>query len=95
MDSVGISFKSALSPEQIRVQYVEPLRAAIEQSRAGIYSNYVRRADDDPQAPAEHLLVFMVRDFQTGLHLLRTKLQEIGEPEEVMLHNLEPSEPLY
>jgi hypothetical protein len=95
MDSVGISFKSTLLPEQIRSRYVEPLRAALEQPHEGIYSNYVRRANDDPQAPAEHLLVFLVRDFQAGLHLLRMKLEEIGRPDEMMLHNLEPSEPMY
>jgi hypothetical protein len=95
MDRVGISFKSPLLPEQIRARYVEPLRDALEQPHAGIYTNYVRRPDDDPQAPAEHLLVFLVRDFQAGLHLLRMKLEEIGQPQEMMLHNLEPSEPMY
>jgi hypothetical protein len=95
MDSVGISFKSALQPEQIRVRYVEPLRAALEQPHAGVYSNYVRLTEGDPQVPAEHLLVFLVRDFQAGLHLLRMKLEEIGQPDEMMLHNLEPSELMY
>ena len=95
MDRVGISFKSPLLPDQIRVRYVEPLRDALEAPHAGIYTNYVRRVDDDPQAPAEHLLVFLVRDFQAGLHLLRMKLEEIGQPQGMRLHNLEPSEPMY
>jgi hypothetical protein len=95
MDSVGISFKSGLSSEQIYRKYVQPLRAAVEQPHAGIYSNHVCRPDDDPQAPAEHLLVFLVRDFKAGLHLLRMKLQEIGQPEGTLLHNLAPSEPMY
>jgi hypothetical protein len=95
MDSVGISFKSELLPDQIRTRYVEPLRAALELPRAGVYSNYLRLTDDDPRAAAEHLLVFLVHDFQAGLHLLRMKLQEIGQPDEMMLHNLEPSEPMY
>jgi len=95
MDRVGISFKSSLSPDEIRTCYIEPLRAALEGLHAGIYSNYLRQTDANPAAPAEHLLMFQVLDFKTGLHLLRMKLEEIGVPEHAMFHNLEPSEPLY
>jgi len=95
MNRVGVSFKSALSPEEIRVRYVQPLRAAIEEPHAGIYSNYLRQTDADWNTPAEHLLVFEVRDFKSGLHLLRMRLQEIGAPEKLTFHNLEPSERLY
>jgi hypothetical protein len=95
MDGVGISFKSPLSPDEIRTRYVEPLRAALEGARAGIYSNYLRQIDADPATPPEHLLVFQVHDFKTGLHLLRLRFEEIGPPEQVMFHNLDPSEPMY
>jgi hypothetical protein len=95
MERVGISFTSPLSAEDVRVRYVEPLRAAIEATHAGVYSNYLRQADADPAAPAEHLLIFLVRDFKTGLRLLRMKLQELGPPDSAMLHNLAPSEPMY
>ena len=95
MDRVGISFQSPLSPDEIRTRYVEPLRVALESARAGIYSNYLRQIDADPATPAEHLLVFQVREFQAGLHLLRMKLQEIGPLERLMFHNLEPSAPMY
>lgn len=94
MDRVGISFKSALSADEIRAQYIEPLRDALESARAGIYSNYLRQADEDAE-PAEHLLVFQVRDFQTGLQLLRVTIQGLGAPEGMMLHNLDPSDPMY
>jgi hypothetical protein len=95
MDRVGISFKSTLSADEIRTRYIQPLRTAIETSHAGIYSNYLRQAEADPQMPAEHLLIFQVHDFQTGLHMLRIKLQEIGPPPNLQFHNLDPSEPMY
>jgi hypothetical protein len=95
MDRVGISFQSPLSPDEIRTRYVEPLREALEGAHAGIYSNYLRQTDADSATPAEHLLVFQVREFQAGLHLLRMKLQEVGPLEHLMFHNLEPSEPMY
>jgi hypothetical protein len=95
MDRVGVSFKSSLSAEEIRDRYVRPLRAAIEEPHAGIYSNYLRQADANPDTPAEHLLVFQVLDFKAGLHLLRMKLEEIGPPDNMMFHNLDASEPLY
>jgi hypothetical protein len=95
VDRVGISFKSPLPSDEVQVRYIRPLRDALESDHAGIYSNYLRQADADPDAPAEHLLVFQVRDFTTGLHLLRMKLDELGAPEGMMFHNLEPSEPMY
>jgi hypothetical protein len=81
MDRVGLSFKSPLSPDEIRTRYVQPLRAAVEGA--------------DPDAPAEHLLIFHVREFQAGLHLLRMTMQELGSPPGMLLHNLDASEPLY
>lgn len=95
MDRVGISFKSALSSDEIRTRYIQPLREALESSRAGIYSNYLRQADADSVEPAEHLLVFQVREFQAGLQLLRVTMQSIGPPEGMTLHNLDPSDPMY
>ena len=95
MDRVGISFRSLLTAEEVRLRFVQPLRAAVEGAHAGVYSNYLRQAEAGGDAPAEHLLIFLVRDFEAGLHLLRMKLEEIGVPEQTMLHNLEPSEPMY
>jgi hypothetical protein len=95
MDRVGISFRSSLNAEEVRLRYIQPLRAAVEEDHVGIYSNYLRQAEADSASPAEHLLIFQVRDFEAGLHLLRMKLQEIGLPEHTMFHNLAPSEPMY
>jgi hypothetical protein len=95
MHRIGIAFKSPSTADEIRVGYIEPLRAAIETPRAGIYSNYLRQAEGDPSAPAEHLLIFQVRDFQTGLRLLRMALEKIGVPGDATFHNLDPSEPMY
>ncbi len=95
MDRVGISFKSALSADEIRTRYIQPLREALESSRSGIYSNYLRQADADSAEPAEHLLMFQVRDFQAGLQLLRVTMQSLGAPAGMMLHNLDPSDPMY
>ncbi len=95
MNRIGISFKSPLTPDEVRTRFIEPLRDRLEVARAGIYSNYLRQAEADPSAPAEHLLVFQVRDFQTGLRLLRVGLEKIGVPGEATFHNLDPSEPLY
>jgi hypothetical protein len=94
MDRVGISFKSPLSADEVRERFIEPLRDALETTRAGIYSNYLRQLDDD-DGPPEHLLVFQVRDFQEGLRLLRLELEKIGVPGEAHLHNLNPSDPMY
>ena len=95
MHRIGISFKSSMSPEEVRECYVQPLRDAVESARAGIYSNYLQQAETDPSAPSEHLLVFHVRDFQTGLRLLRVELEKIGVTGEAHFHNLDPSEPMY
>jgi hypothetical protein len=95
MNRIGISFKSPLTPDEVRTRYIEPLRTALEEPHAGIYSNYLRQTDADPAAPAEHLLVFQVRDFHTGLRLLRVELEKIGVPGEASFHNLDPSEPMY
>jgi len=94
MHRIGISFKSSMSPEEVRECYVQPLREAVESARAGFYSNYLRQADEDGPR-AEHLLVFQVRDFQAGLRLLRVELEKIGVPGEAHFHNLDPSEPMY
>jgi hypothetical protein len=95
MNRVGVSFKSELSSDEIRERYIWPLREALEKENAGIYSNYLRQADADPDAPAEHLLVFQVREFEAGLRLLRMMMQELGPPPDMMMHNLEASEPMY
>lgn len=95
MNRIGVSFKSPLTPDEVRTRYVQPLRAAIENARAGIYANYLRQADVDSAEPAEHLLVFHVHDFQAGLRLLRVALAEIGVPGEATFHNLDPSAPMY
>ncbi len=95
MDRVGISFKSALSSDEIRARYIQPLREALEKDHAGIYSNYLRQADADSAEQAEHLLVFQVREFQTALQRLRVTLQSLGQPEGMMFHNLDPIDPMY
>ncbi len=95
MDRVGVSFKSPLTADEIRQRYIQPLREAIETPRAGIYSNYLRQADADPAAPAEHLLMFQVLDFEQAIRLLRLALESLGPPHEVRFHNLDPSQPMY
>jgi hypothetical protein len=95
MHRIGISFKSTLTPDEVRERYIEPLRDAINAEHAGVYSNYLRQAEADPQKPDEHLLVFNVHDFEPALHVLRMKLQEIGVPGETTFHNLDPSSPMY
>jgi hypothetical protein len=95
MNRIGISFKSPLTPDEVRTRLIEPLRDRLEADHAGIYSNYLRQIEADPSAPAEHLLVFEVRDFQIALRLLRLELQSIGVPGEATFHNLDPSEPMY
>lgn len=95
MNRIGVSFKSTLSAEEVRLRYIQPLRTALEATHAGFYANYLRQADDDRDAPAEHLLVFHVRDFQTGLRMLRVELEKIGVPGQALFHNLDPSEPMY
>ena len=95
MHRIGVSFKSTLTPDEVRTRYIEPLRAAIDAEHAGIYSNYLRQAEADPQTPDEHLMVFNVYEFEAALHILRMKLQEIGLPGETVFHNLDPSSPMY
>lgn len=95
MDRVGVSFKSPLPADEIRQKYIQPLREAIESSRAGVYSNYLCQADVDPAAPAEHLLMFQVLDFEQAIRLLRMTLESLGPPLELRFHNLDPSQPMY
>jgi hypothetical protein len=94
MDRIGISFKSTLSPEDVRTRFIEPLRMAIEDAHVGIYSNYLRQFDNAGEPP-EHLLMFQVRDFQEGLRLLRTTMEKLGAPPGTTLHNLNASDPMY
>lgn len=96
MHRVGISFRSELSADDVRQQFINPLRAALEEARGGIYSNYLRQLDDgEGDGPAEHLLVFQLFDFEEGLRLLRVALEQIGVPGEASFHNLDPSQPMY
>lgn len=95
MHKVGISFRSALTPDEVRDQYVRPLRAALKEAHAGIYSNHLRQVDPDSSEATEHLLVFEIHDFKVGLRVLRVELEKIGIPGEVQLQNLDPSKPGY
>lgn len=94
MDRVGIAFKSPLSADEVRTRFIEPIRAALEDARAGIYINYLRQFDDGDEPP-EHLLMFQVHDFQQGLRLLRTTMEGLGPPTGTSLHNLNPSDAMY
>ena len=93
MDKVGISFQSDMQPDQVLNDYIKPLRKALEQESAGIYSNYLRQID--PHEPTEHLLVFQVRDFKEGLRCLRLAAEQLDLPEEISFQNLNPSQPGY
>jgi hypothetical protein len=95
VNRIGIAFRSTLTPDEILVQFIRPLRDRLEAEHGGVYSNYLRQVDPSHDAPDEHLIVFLVRDFQAGLRLLRTELQRIGVPGEATFHNLDPSEPMY
>lgn len=95
MDKIGLSFRSTLSPEEVRAKYINPLRAALRQDKAGIYSNHLRQVDPLTVDTFEHLLVFEVNDFEKSLRLLRLELEKIGPPENVQFHNLNPSQPGY
>jgi hypothetical protein len=95
MNRIGISFKSPLLPDEVLTQFIQPLRHAIEAEHAGVYSNYLRQVDPSHDTPDEHLIVFLVRDFQAGLRLLRLELQQLGVPSGATFHNLDPSEPMY
>lgn len=92
MDRIGISFYSPRTPDEVRESFVRPLRKALEEARGGIFSNYLHQDQEDPEQPAEHLLIFEVADFRQSLRLLRTKLEELGAPWEVAFHNLNPSD---
>jgi hypothetical protein len=96
MHRVGISFQSELTADEVRQQFINPLRAALEEAHGGIYSNYLRQLDDNGgDGPAEHLLVFQLFDFEEGLRLLRVTLEKIGVPGEASFHNLDPTQPMY
>ena len=91
MDKVGISFRSPITPDEVLEKYVKPLRTALQKSSAGIYANYLRQVDLDAIEPTEHLLVFEVHDFKTGLRLLRLELEQLGMLEGMQFQNLNPS----
>ena len=95
MHKVGISFRSELSADEVREKYIRPLREAVKQQRAGVYSNYLRQVDPDETSFTEHLLVFEFQDFKVGLRLLRLELEKLDVPDDVQLQNLNPSKPAY
>ncbi len=95
MHKVGIAFRSALTPDEVRDKYIRPLRAALKETHAGIYSNHLRQVDPDSTEATEHLLIFEVQDFKAGLRVLRLELEKLGIPGEVQLQNLDPSKPGY
>lgn len=95
MDKVGISFRSSLTADQVREQYIRPLRAVLKEATAGIYTNYLRQVDPDSSDGTEHLLVFELQDFKAGLRLMRVELERIGLPGDVQFQNLSPSQPGY
>ena len=95
MEKVGVSFRSSLTPDEVREKYIRPLRAALGHDNLGIYTNYLRQVDPDSPDASEHLIVFEVRDFKDGLRLLRVELERLGVPEGVQLQNLNPSTPGY
>ena len=95
MHKVGIAFRSTLSADEVRVKYIRPLRAALNDEHAGIYSNYLRQVEPDDSDDAEHLLVFEIQDFKAGLRVLRVALEKIGPPGDVQFQNLNPSKPGY
>ena len=95
MEKIGVSFRSLLSPDEVRSTYVSPLQAAQKRDNEGIYTNYLRQVDPDAIEPTEHLLVFEVNDFKSSLRSLRLELEKIGAPENLMFQNLNPSQPGY
>ncbi|QDS97273.1 hypothetical protein [Adhaeretor mobilis] len=92
MDRIGISFYSPRSPDQVREWLVRPLRKALEDARGGIFSNYLHQDQEGADQAAEHLLVFEVNDFEGSLRVLRTELEKLDAPREVLFHNLNPSD---
>ncbi|NOY40414.1 MAG: hypothetical protein GXP26_01070 [Planctomycetes bacterium] len=95
MEKIGLAFRSSLTSNEVRDTYIKPLRAALKEHQAGIYSNHLRQVDPDAITPTEHLLVFEVNDFKEGLRLLRVELEKIGFPEATRFQNLNPSSPGY
>ena len=95
MHKVGISFRSVLTPDEVREKYIRPLRVALKEAQAGIYSNYLRQVDPNATEATEHLLVFEIQDFKVGLRVLRVALEKLGLPGEVQFQNLDPSKPGY
>lgn len=95
MHKVGISFRAALTGDEVRGKYVRPLRAKLQEEKAGIYTNYLKQIDPDSANGTEHLLIFELQDFKTGLRLLRLEMERIGLPGEVQFQNLSPSQPGY
>lgn len=95
MHKIGLSFRSTLSPEDVRAKYINPLRNKLRHEKAGIYSNHLRQVDPQSVDTFEHLLVFEVNDFENALRLLRVELNNIGPPEGAQFHNLDPSQPGY
>ena len=95
MHKVGLSFRSTLSPDEVRTKYINPLRVVLRREKAGIYSNHLRQVDPQSLETTEHLLVFEVHDFEKSLRILRVELNSIGTPEGAQFHNLDPSQPTY
>jgi len=91
LHKIGLAFRSKLTSAEVQETFIAPLRVALQESQAGIYSNYLRQVDPDNAQPTEHLLIFEVHDFKQGLRLLRTELEKIGPPQEVQFQNLNPS----
>lgn len=95
MHKIGLSFRSTLSPEEVRTQYINPLRAMLRREKAGIYSNHLRQVDPQSVDTFEHLLVFEVHEFEKAIRLLRVELESLGPPDAAQFHNLDPSQPSY
>lgn len=84
-----------MTGDDVREKYVRPLRAALQEESAGIYSNYLKQVDPDSPDGTEHLLIFELNDFKAGLRLLRLEMEKIGLPGDVQFQNLSPSKPGY
>lgn len=95
LHKVGVSFRSTLTADEVREKYIRPLRAALKEESAGIYTNYLRQVDPDASKETEHLIVLELQDFKVGLRLLRLKMEELGLPSDVQFQNLSPSQPGY
>ncbi|MCA9258406.1 MAG: hypothetical protein KDA61_04355 [Planctomycetales bacterium] len=92
MHVIGMSFNAPLSTEQVQRDVIDPLRVAMEGTGVGIYSNYLRKGDG---VSPEHVVVFEVLDFKTGLRTLRLAASELDLPPDLQFHNLDPTEPPY